>query len=157
MHTINRLKSLYAQEGFVSKESLSQRRRARRHEAGFTLVELMVVISIIAILATIVGYNVLVSVDESNVAAAQAQIKEFQNALLQYRLKNRVFPDSMDQLINNSEGINYLNASKIPVDPWGNEYIYTKEGSNYTLVSHGADGQPGGEGYNADIRSDDMQ
>ncbi len=132
------------------------RQRRRSNAAGFTLIELMVVISIIAILATIVGYNVLVSVDEGNVAAAKAQIKQLENALLQYRLKNRRFPDTLEQLINNANGINYLNASRIPPDPWGNPYVYNLEGSRYTIVSYGANGQPGGEGYDSDIRSDDM-
>ncbi len=151
-HLDTKIKAARDSESSVRSTS----RRRRKQAAGFTLVELMVVISIIAILATIVGYNVLVSVDESNVAAAQAQIKQFENALLQYRLKNRRFPESMEQLINNADGINYLNASNIPVDPWGNPYVYNLEGSRYVIISYGANGQPGGDGYDADIRSDDM-
>lgn len=152
MRSINRLATAMQ----TQQAAPGAARRRRQQAAGFTLVELMVVISIIAILATIVGYNVLVSVDEGNVAAAQAQIKQFENALLQYRLKNRRFPESLEQLINNADGINYLNSSNIPVDPWGNPYVYNLEGSSYVIVSHGANGQPGGEGYDADIRSDDM-
>ncbi len=129
--------------------------RRRRRVAGFTLVELMVVISIIAILATIVGVNVLGQMDESSVAAAQAQIKNFKTAIIAYKLKYKTLPDSLEQLVNNPKGIEFLDPPEIPADPWGNPYQYNKEGgSKFVIVSYGADGSPGGSGYEADISSD---
>lgn len=129
--------------------------RKRHAKAGFTLVELMVVISIIAILATIVGYNVLGSVDEGNIAAAQAQIKQFENALVAYKIKFKRFPDSLDALAKPAKGEPLMKS--IPKDPWGNPYQFTAKGSNsYTIVSYGADGRQGGSDIDADISSDNL-
>ena len=132
-------------------------KKRRSNAAGFTLVELMVVISIIAILATIVGFNVLGSVDEGNKAAAQAQIKNFKTALIGYKLKFKSFPNSLDELINNSKGLKFLDGNAVPKDPWGNDYIYTNNGSSFEIISYGADGRQGGSGeYDADISSETM-
>jgi general secretion pathway protein G len=132
-------------------------KRKRKHNAGFTLVELMVVISIIAILATIVGYNVIGAVDDGNVAAAKAQIKNFETALIAYKLKYKRFPERLEDLVNNQGGINFLNSKTLPKDPWDREYMYTLQGSSkYTIVSYGGDGAPGGSDYDADITSDDL-
>jgi len=131
-------------------------RSGRSSAAGFTLVELMVVISIIAILATIVGYNVLSSIDEGNVTAAQAQIRSFKTALVAYKLKFKRFPDSLDELVNNAKGINFWESDRVPIDPWNNPYVYRNDGSSFTIVSYGADGTQGGSGYNADISSDNL-
>jgi general secretion pathway protein G len=131
--------------------------RRKRANSGFTLVELMVVISIIAVLAAIVGYNVLSSVDDGNIAAAKAQIKQFDTALVAYKLKFKKFPDSLEGLVNPPEGEPILNASSVPLDPWGNPYQYQLESSRkYVITCLGADGSPGGEDVDADIRSDQM-
>ncbi len=131
------------------------------YNAGFTLVELMVVIAIIAGLATIVAVNVLGAMDDADVSKAQAQIRNFKTALINYKLKFKEFPSSsegLDALINNSKGINFLDAQEIPMDPWNNPYQYTRESSRkFTIVSYGADGAPGGSGYDADISSDSLE
>jgi len=135
--------------------SADRPRRRRQGTAGFTLVELMVVISIIAILATIVGFNVFNQIDESSITAAQAQIKNFETAIVAYKLKFKRFPESLDALVQNSKNIKFMN--RIPEDPWGNAYVYTLEGSkDYKIVCYGADGAPGGSDVDADISSDNL-
>lgn len=135
------------------------RRTPRVHrERGFSLIELMVVIAIIAMLATVVAVNVLGNLEDASVAKAQADIKSFETAIVAYRIAFKRFPtqeEGLDALINN-EKRNFLSQKAIPQDPWGNDYIYTLDGSEYRIVSLGADGQPGGSGEGTDIASDNL-
>lgn len=145
----------------MKKNRLIRADKTRRSsEAGFTLVELMVVIAIIAGLAMIVGVNVLGSLDEADVTNAQAQIRNFKTALTSYKITFKKFPTSsegLEALINNAKNKKFLDSSSIPVDPWGNPYVYTSEGSrSFKIISYGADGVPGGEDYEADISSDNL-
>lgn len=136
---------------------LCKRRGRRSKSGGFTLIELMVVIAIIAMLAAIVGYNVIGSLDDAQVTAAKGQIQSLKSALIGYRVTFNRFPtteEGLDALINNEKGRNFLDSKQVPMDPWGNPYVYTLEGGTYVIVSYGADGQPGGSGNNADISSD---
>lgn len=134
--------------------------RKRRVRSGFTLIELMVVIAIIGVLATVVTASLLSASEEGNVTAATAQIKNFETALMQYRLKNKTFPTTeqgLQALVSGPQ--RFLNSSTVPNDPWGNPYVYRapgRDGSPYEIISYGADGQPGGTGYNADISSADL-
>lgn len=139
----------------------TEQRAARNPlEAGFTLVELMVVISIIAILATVVTVQVLGVRDDANVSAAQAQIVNFKTALTSYNLAFGHFPsasEGLDALIHN-EKRSFMDSDAIPTDPWGKPYVYTSEGPRqFKIISYGADGQPGGSGYDADISSDNLK
>lgn len=130
-------------------------KRRAGEQGGFTLVELMVVITIIAILATIVGVNMISATDDAAVTQAKAQIKNFKTALMAYKLKFKRFPSSsegLQALVSNEKG-NFLDSDEVPKDPWGNPYMYTCEGSSFNIVSYGADGRQGGTGYDADIDS----
>lgn len=138
-------------------------------EAGFTLIEIMVVVVILGILAGIVVPKLLEEPEKARVTKAETQIKSFESALAMYKLNNGFFPSTeqrLDALVkkpttgripkNYKEG-GYI--SKIPLDPWGNPYVYLCPGTHgdYDLLSYGADGEPGGEGNNADIANYNME
>jgi general secretion pathway protein G len=133
--------------------------RARRH-AGFTLLELLVVMVIIGLLAGYVGPKYFAQVGKSEVKAARAQIDALDKALDQYRLDTGHYPP-VDQGLN-ALTIKPSNEPKwdgpylkkaVPADPWGNAYLYKIPGEHgeFDLISYGKDGQPGGTGEAADI------
>jgi len=157
----------------VACDSASQR-KARQ---GFTLVELMVVIVIIGLLATVVAINVLPTQDKAMVGKARADIATLEQAIETYRLDNLTFPDAQS-------GLQALTAPpaarrgsrprpappaglarperyreggyirRLPEDPWGNAYQYRRpsaHGGQFDVFSFGADGKEGGEGNDADI------
>jgi len=134
-------------------------KRSRR-EGGFSLIELMVVIAIIAMLAAVVGYNLIGSLEDAEVVAAKQQITQLKNALINYRVVFKKFPsqdEGLQALVKNEKNRNFLDQDAVPNDPWGNEYIYKLEGSrDYEIISYGADGQPGGSGIDADISSKNL-
>ncbi len=118
--------------------------------SGFTLVELMVVIAIIAILATTVGIYVFGALDDADQAKAKAEISNLKTAVKMYRIKNKRLPNTLEEIAQ------FLDPSEVPLDPWGNPYVYQKEGNaSFKIVSYGGDGSPGGSGVNADISSED--
>jgi len=142
-------------------------RRRRRGESGFTLTELMVVIFIIGLLATVVMINVLRSQDRAMVTKAKADIVQLEGALEQYRLDNLVYPstsDGLNALVTPPPSLaqpeRYRRGGyirKLPADPWGRPYLYQTPGPNgaaFDIWSMGADGAPGGTDENADIHGE---
>lgn len=127
---------------------------------GFTLIELLVVLVVLTLLAGLVGPRVLNQLGGAKSKTAAVQIADFEKALDLFKLDVGRFPTSeegLSALVNrpaNAPGWNgpYLRGG-LPNDPWGNPYRYTSSGGGYEIVSLGADGAPGGEGENADIRS----
>jgi general secretion pathway protein G len=123
----------------------------RADEDGFTLVELMVVLVIIGLLATIVIINVMPAADRAAVTKARADIATLEQALNMYRLDNQRFPTT-------EEGLQVLVAGRyiprLPEDPWHHPYRYTaggQGGTSFTVATWGADGREGGSGTDADI------
>lgn len=135
--------------------------------AGFTLIELMVVIVIIGLLATIVIGRYLDRVEAAKQQTARAQIATFKTNLQLFYLDQGFYPESLDALITNPGDSRienypdggYLDAMEIPKDPWNNEYLYVAPGAHskdYDIESYGRDGLDGGEGFDADIESWDL-
>ena len=135
-------------------------------ESGFTLVELMVVIVIIGLLATIVAVNVLPNLGKANVGKARSDVASLEQAMEFYRLDNMTFPrteQGLGALVSAPAGLaqpgryragGYI--KKLPNDPWGAPYQYANPGTHggpFDIFSLGADGQPGGEDENADVGS----
>ncbi|APO96433.1 type II secretion system major pseudopilin GspG [Xanthomonas vesicatoria] len=130
---------------------------------GFTLVELMVVIVIIGLLATVVMINVMPSQDRAMVEKARADVAVLEQALETYRLDNLTYPTTeqgLQALLNPPSGLTrperYRQGGyirRLPEDPWGHAYQYRRPGRNggFDVYSFGADGAEGGDADNADI------
>lgn len=134
------------------------RNGGRGRGAGFSLVELMVVITIIGILASLVGVNVYRALVQANVTQARSQMIELEKAIDQFRMEKHRLPDSLEELVEGEPEERYLAQDEVPRDPWDHDYVYTKvDRRTYDLVSLGEDGVEGGEGEAADITRKDLR
>jgi general secretion pathway protein G len=142
------------------------RRSKFRGERGFTLIEIMVVVVILGVLAAIIVPKFLSRPDEAKVTKAKVDIKGLEEALGLFKLDNGFYPSTeqgLNALVSKPESGRipsrfpdggYL--KRVPADPWNNPYLYLspgQQGRDFDLISYGADGQPGGEKFNADINS----
>jgi general secretion pathway protein G len=137
--------------------------RSAPRAAGFTLIEVLVVVVILGILAAVVVPRLMDRPDEARVARAKQDIQAIVTALNLYRLDNYVYPSTqqgLEALVRRPSGLpeapnwregGYLD--RLPRDPWGREYLYLNPGTRgeIDVYSLGADGQPGGTGVNAEI------
>jgi general secretion pathway protein G len=126
-----------------------------RGRGGFTLAELMVVIVIIGLLATLVVPSVMRRLGQATTTKAAADIAAIASSLEEYAVNNGGrYPESLEALVTPDEGgQTYLNRETVPKDPWNNEYVYEppQGGRKPNVISYGKDGAPGGEGDDADI------
>ncbi len=139
------------------------RARAWRRMRGFTLIEIMVVVLIIGLLAEVIVPSIMNRVDDAKISKAKQDIRSLETALQMFYLDNSKYPTTeqgltalvqppTDPSIRHWKPGGYL--ERVSKDPWGNDYQYALPGAHgkqYDLYSLGADGQPGGEGINADI------
>lgn len=132
----------------------------QREARGFTLLELLVVIVIIGLLAAYVGPRYFAQLGKSETKVAKAQIESFGKALDTFRLDTGHYPSTeqgLDALVakpaNETKWQGPYLQKNVPLDPWGKAYIYHSPGqtSEFDLLSYGKDGQPGGDGDNADV------
>jgi general secretion pathway protein G len=140
-----------------------RRSRKRRGQAGVTLIEMLVVVVIIGLFVALVGPQIFNQADKAKITATKAQINEFMTALGTYKLEVGIFPTTeqgLQALRVKPEGVTqwagpYM-PKDVPQDPWKHDYVYRfpgEHGDQPDLISYGADGQPGGDGINADIVS----
>jgi general secretion pathway protein G len=137
-----------------------------KKQAGFTLIEIMVVVVILGVLGALIVPNIIGAPDEARVTAAQSDIQAISNALELYRLDNSIYPSTeqgLEALVEQPTGFPeprnwgpepYL--KKTPVDPWDEPYYYFSEDRNFEVYSYGADRKEGGEGVDKDISSNDL-
>lgn len=141
---------------------------ASSSRAGFTLVEILVVVTIILLLSGIVLQNIVGGMAKGELAAAKAQIQALSSAVTEYRMSHGRYPTTQQGLQalvekptrepippNYPEG-GHLNSRVLPLDPWKRPYLYLCPGRQrepFEVFSYGADGEPGGEGANADVSS----
>ncbi len=136
-------------------------------DAGFTLIELLIVLVIIGILAGYVGPKIMGHPEEAKRTKATLQIQGIETALNLYKLDNGAYPSTEQglqalveppaagKLAPKWRTGGYLEKSKVPLDPWGNDFVYLSPGTHgdYDLSAYGIDGEAGGEGDNADINN----
>ena len=140
--------------------------RRGQSQQGFTLVEMLVVITIIGLIMGLIGPRVLNYLSESKVKAAKIQLQSFAGALDLFYLDAGRFPSTAEglaALVRQTPGVAawngpYLKGGNVPDDPWNNGYVYRSPGEHglYDIISYGADGQEGGSGVAADISLENL-
>jgi len=131
-----------------TQKTLNRRRR------GMTLIEIMVVITILGLIAAAVGVAVIPQLEAAKRDTAALDIKSLEGAMKLYYTKKGKYPDTATGL----QGLIEVQALEaIPKDPWSNDYVYMNEGGKPVIVSYGSDGTAGGEGNDADISSRDAR
>jgi general secretion pathway protein G len=127
----------------------------RRAQAGFSLAEMMVVIVIIGLLASVVVPNVMQKLFTAKDTIAKSEITMIGGAVNEYVMANGDYPDSLDQLLDDGRGESYFSKKSIPKDPWDMEYMYDPPSApgetDFRIYTYANDKMPGGEGKNADI------
>lgn len=142
-------------------------RNLMRNESGMSLVEILIVITLIAVAGSFVATQVFDRMQEGNASAARAQINALKSMMEDYRRYCNQYPttdQNLDALVakptsppecNNYPASAFIADGKVPKDPWGNPYQYESDGRKYVITSYGKDGQPEGEGFDKDIKSND--
>ncbi|MEN8128396.1 MAG: type II secretion system major pseudopilin GspG [Planctomycetota bacterium] len=136
---------------------------------GFTLVELMAVLLIIALLAGLAATNFMGQIDKAKVKTTKADLVTLRNAVMQFKMDTGYYPSEevgLEELVVQPMDLEgwapggYLQEIFVPKDAWKNEFDYIldpESGKPFVIISYGADGQEGGEDYDADIYSDNLQ
>jgi general secretion pathway protein G len=143
-----------------------------RSQAGLSLIEILIALTLIALAGTFVGGKVFDNFQRGKVTSAQIQIKSLSERLKEFRRDCNYYPTTdqgLDALINKPAGAGptgreckryapggYIDGGKVPLDPWDNEFLYESDGRTFEIKSLGADNSEGGEDFDADISSKDI-
>ena len=144
----------------------NKKHKSKKHSAGFSLIELLIAITIIVILGAVVGINLLDQPQKARQNSARMQLETFKTALYMYVSDNGIAPtqrQGLQALVEkpttepipaNYQPNGYLDARTLPKDPWGYDYVYLTPGRNgehFEVICYGADGEEGGDKYNMDL------
>ncbi|GHG74742.1 type II secretion system major pseudopilin GspG [Comamonas sp. JC664] len=135
------------------RQSQKQQQKKQRRNRGMTLIEIMVVITILGLIAAAVGVAVIPQLEAARRDRAALDIKNIQGAMKLYYTKKGKYPDTASGL---QALVEAQALEQMPKDPWNNDYVYINEGGKPVIISYGADGASGGEGNDADISSADL-
>lgn len=147
---------------------LSNIKKIMKSQAGMSLIEILIALTLLALAGTFVGGRVFEQLQEGKVSSAKIQIKSLADRLKEFRRDCNFLPTTdmgLDALVNKPEGGReckryapggYIEGGKVPLDPWDNEFIYESDGKTFDIISLGADGVEGGEGADADIHYKDL-
>lgn len=142
-------------------------RKSRKSGFGFTIIEVMAVLIILGLLATVVAVNVVGRIDKAKVISTKTSLKKLHSAVLAFKLDTGEYPSEEAGLVelveeptdlDNWQPGGYLETTEVPKDGWGREFIYERypeSGKPFRIVSYGADDEEGGEDYDADLSSTD--
>lgn len=153
------------------KKEVDHSARHIANNQGFTLIEIMVVLVILGILASLIAPRFMDAPEQARRTKAQATISVIEQALKMYKVDNGSYPSteqglqslveppSVGNLAKRWKKGGYLEKGKVPKDPWDNDYIYISPGlhSDFDLMSYGPDGEPGGEGDDADVNNWELE
>ncbi len=146
---------------------MARKKKNRHARPGFTMVELMAMLIIIGLLATLVVTKVASKIDQARVTTTKANLKMLHSAVNQFKMDTGRYPTEEEGLLALIEEPSdvvgwepggYLETTEVPLDGWNNEFVYELEpasGKPFVIMSYGADGEEGGEGYDADLYSTD--
>jgi general secretion pathway protein G len=147
-----------------------KKRRKNKMRKGFTMVELMAVLIILGLLATVLVKNFMGQTDKARVITTKANLKILHTAVMQFKMDTGQFPTEEEGLMalieppTEVEGLvdpgGYLETTEVPKDGWGNDFyyqLYPDSGRPFVIISWGADGEEGGEGYDTDLYSTDAK
>ena len=139
-----------------------------KSEAGMSLIEILIALTLLALAGTFVGGRVFEQLQEGKVSSAKIQIKSLADRLKEFRRDCNFLPTTnmgLDALISKPEGGRdckryapggYIDGGKVPLDPWDSEFVYESDGKTFNIISYGADNAEGGEGSDADIHYKDI-
>ncbi len=120
-------------------KGLAEARKNPMARKGMTLIEIMIVVTLMVAIMGLIGFNVIGQADKANAGLAETQLKQLKDSCNMYRIQNKKFPEKLDDLVD--KGV----IEEVPMDPWDNEYVFEKTGNKIKMYSNGADGLPNTE------------
>ncbi len=120
------------------QKALANAKQNQALRKGMTLIEIMIVVTLMVAIMGLVGFNVIGAADKANAGLAETQLKSLKSNCEAYRLYYKKFPESLDALVNTPDNKSIID--EVPEDPWGGEYVFEKNGNKIKIYSPGPDG-----------------